>query len=133
VAETVSFSNFFARGAMLDAHLRGGKGRNSLAGGEGDALLPGGALADRLDGGAGNDTLTGGAGPDVFLFAAGFGNDVIRGFPPGQDVIDFSAHTGADQTIRARGDDVLIRDPGGATILIEDAAPADLGAGAFLF
>jgi Ca2+-binding RTX toxin-like protein len=36
--------------------------------------------ANRLDGGAGNDTLTGRGGNDLFVFHAGFGQDMITDF-----------------------------------------------------
>jgi len=50
---------------------------------------------DTVIGGAGNDTMNGGAGNDIFVFATGFGNDVIAGFDAnatgGQDALDVSA------------------------------------------
>jgi Ca2+-binding RTX toxin-like protein len=57
--------------------------------------LSGGVGADSLNGGTGNDLMNGGAGLDVFLFAAGFGHDVITGFDSnpanGQDLLDLAA------------------------------------------
>ena len=93
--------------------LMGGAGQDRLDGGNDDDLLDGGAGNDTLFGRAGNDTLLGGAGNDVleggfgadlldggagfdsFVFRArgesyGQGIDTIRGFQPGEDVIDLS-------------------------------------------
>ncbi|MCH8997375.1 MAG: FecR domain-containing protein, partial [Proteobacteria bacterium] len=50
-------------------------------------------------GGGGNDTLIGGTGNDTFVFAPGFGDDVISDFTAGaasDDVIDLSAFTIGD-------------------------------------
>jgi VCBS repeat-containing protein len=96
------------RGLSGDDVLRGGDGNDQLYGGTGNDRLEGGAGADvllgedgndRLDGGAGNDTLMGGAGNDVFVFAKGYGSDVIADFTAGQDKIDLSAFgfTGMNQ------------------------------------
>jgi Ca2+-binding RTX toxin-like protein len=67
-------------------HLIGGKGNDRLEGGDGN---------DILDGGAGNDIMNGGKGTDTFVFAPGFGNDVILGFDAnpngGQDMLDLTA------------------------------------------
>ncbi|SFP90231.1 beta strand repeat-containing protein, partial [Pseudomonas borbori] len=62
--------------------LGGDSGNNNLIGGEGD---------DILLGASGNDTLTGGAGADTFVWRAGdTGNDVVKDFNKGEDVIDLS-------------------------------------------
>jgi Ca2+-binding RTX toxin-like protein len=48
-----------------------------------------------LSGGIGNDTMNGGNGSDTFVFASGFGDDVIRDLDAnpagGQDFLDISA------------------------------------------
>jgi Ca2+-binding RTX toxin-like protein len=45
-------------------------------------------------GGLGNDVMNGGTGNDTFVFAPGFGTDVINGFDAnpagGQDILDIS-------------------------------------------
>jgi beta-glucanase (GH16 family) len=56
--------------------------------------ITGNALDNVLTGGGGNDTLAGGAGRDTFVFAQGFGRDVISDFAVGQDSIDWSALSG---------------------------------------
>src|SRR6185436_5986697 len=68
---------------------------NRLDGGAGNDTLSAGGSADVVIGGSGNDTLTGGTGNDTFVFAAGFGHDIIVDFDAapagGQDLIDLSA------------------------------------------
>ena len=96
-----------------------GGGNNVLSGQGGTDTLDGGAGADTLDGGAGNDVLiggadndsmTGGGNSDVFVFATGFGNDVITDFDANgngtlanQDLLDISTYDplGADASITA--------------------------------
>jgi Ca2+-binding RTX toxin-like protein len=55
--------------------------------------LSGGAGKDALRGGAGNDVLSGGAGVDTFVFGKKEGNDVIRDFKDGTDLIDLRGQT----------------------------------------
>ena len=71
-----------------------------ITGGDGNDALGGGGGADTLIGGAGNDVMNGGTGNDMFVFAAGFGNDIVSGFdanpgpnPPAlnQDLLDIAA------------------------------------------
>jgi VCBS repeat-containing protein len=57
-------------------------GSVSLTGGLQSDWLFGSAGNDRLDGGLGNDRLTGGSGNDIFVFARGYGQDVITDFTP---------------------------------------------------
>lgn len=49
-----------------------------LSGNELDNIITGHNGNDILDGGAGNDTLNGGRGSDEYLFARGYGSDVIK-------------------------------------------------------
>ncbi|HEU4377500.1 MAG TPA: peroxidase family protein [Hyphomicrobiaceae bacterium] len=77
--------------------LNGAGGSDTLNGMGGNDTLNGDAGDDRLTGGVGNDTMNGGTGNDTFVFAAGFGNDVINGFDAnpsngGQDLIDLTAY-----------------------------------------
>ena len=78
----------------------GNASANVITGGVGIDALSGGGGADTLIGGTGNDVMNGGTGNDMFVFAAGFGNDIISGFdanpgpnPPAlnQDLLDISA------------------------------------------
>ncbi len=72
-----------------------GNGANVIDGQGGNDIVNAGGGNDVIIGGAGNDTLNGGAGNDTFVFAPGFGNDVIMGFDAnptnGQDLLDISA------------------------------------------
>jgi len=57
--------------------LDGGAGNDVLFGGEGNDVLIGGTGNDRLDGGTDNDQLAGRQGSDTYVYAQGYGNDLI--------------------------------------------------------
>ena len=100
----------------------------------GDDLLTGSAGDDTLEGGPGRDTIEGGAGDDlisangasydpraegdgdadVLIFRAGHGNDTVRGFDAGLDVLrfdaDYSATETADGTLLTHGADSVLLD-----------------------
>ncbi|NET47830.1 MAG: DUF4347 domain-containing protein [Merismopedia sp. SIO2A8] len=88
------------RGGLGNDVLAGRKGNDVLLGGRGDDILRGDQGNDVLKGGGGNDLLIGhqgrdimfgGRGADTFLFRQVVAEgDLIRGFTPGQDVIDLS-------------------------------------------
>ena len=86
--------NVITGGAAIDT-LNGNGGDDTLIGNGGVDSLNGGAGNDILIGGAGNDVMNGGSGNDTFVFAPGFGSDVIGGFDAnpagGQDRLDLSA------------------------------------------
>ncbi|SDD58142.1 Hemolysin-type calcium-binding repeat-containing protein, partial [Ruegeria marina] len=63
-------------------------GNDDLQGGAGNDSLYGGANDDTLSGGADDDILYGGQGSDTFEFGINDGQDVIRDFEDGIDVID---------------------------------------------
>lgn len=114
--------------------IEGGKGSDTLYGdGDADRLwgqggrdrLVGGTGDDLLDGGRGADRLMGGDGADSFVFAAGYGRDVIADFENDIDGIAldsglwnndltalqvlkrFAIDTG-DDVVLAFGDDTLL-------------------------
>ena len=98
--------------------LNGNGGADTLIGNGAVDSLNGGAGNDVLIGGAGNDVMNGGAGSDIFVFADGFGNDIINQFDAnatdGQDLLDISdlgitAETfAAEVSIVDLGNDTLV-------------------------
>jgi len=75
--------------------LFGGAGHDVLLGGRGHDVLNGGTGNDRLVGGQGNDILVGDGGADLFAFTTGDrGQDIIRDFEDGQDMIQISGLAG---------------------------------------
>jgi len=105
--------------------LIGGAGRDRLEGGGGRDILKGGAKKDVLEGGQGNDKLIGGGGRDVFLFRddANNGNDVIRDFVDGKDIIRVVGGDGSgigDVSIgaTANGKGTIIELDGGTRIVL---------------
>lgn len=82
------------RGGFGADILNGGQGADYLTGGAGHDSLSGGAGADTLDGGTGNDSLYGDDGADTYLFARGFGQDLIWEYDQGaggNDIVRFAA------------------------------------------
>ena len=80
---------------MVDA----GSGDDVILAGAGNDTVDAGSGDDRIAGGAGDDVLAGGSGHDVFVFAAGFGKDVISDFKTtgtSSDVLEFSSDVFAD-------------------------------------
>ncbi|MEJ6391126.1 calcium-binding protein [Gymnodinialimonas ulvae] len=82
-------------------------GHDYLWGNSGNDALIGAGGNDTLAGGAGDDFLDGGVGSDVFVFANGFGEDVIAGFESGTDLMNLTGLTGvgdfSDLTIWSSG------------------------------
>ena len=131
-----------------DTRILGHRGDDTILAGEGDDVLEGGADDDELfgeegddtiDGGADNDTLWGGSGNDTFVFQADHGNDTIKDFTDGEDVIDLKAITDitgfGDLTITADGTTAVINltEQGGGTIRLENVNVDVLDATDFQF
>jgi Ca2+-binding RTX toxin-like protein len=74
----------------------GGAGDDFVIGGEGSDSLFGNLGNDTLLGGTGDDALVGGEGSDHFRQLPGDGMDVVGGFKPGTDVLDFAGYGFAD-------------------------------------
>ena len=121
-------------------------GDDTLYGGEGNDTLEGGKGNDTLYGGEGDDTLygdesddSGDEGDDTFVFQSGHGNDTIKDFTDGDDLIDLSALADVsgfdDLSITADGTTAVIdlSAQGGGTIRLENVDVADLDAGDFVF
>jgi Ca2+-binding RTX toxin-like protein len=88
--------------------------------------LNGDNRANRLEGGAGDDTLIGNGGADVFVFADGFGHDLIADFQDGTDLLDVSALAvasgGVPMAIMAQGADAVLSDGAGNSITLTGMA-----------
>ncbi|MEM6616959.1 MAG: calcium-binding protein [Pseudomonadota bacterium] len=80
--------------------LRGGRDSDILEGGNGADILRGGKGMDTLEGGAGDDILIGGKDADAYLFdpSKNIGDDLIRGFTIGEDVVVLKAQDVIDAT-----------------------------------
>lgn len=91
-------------------YLRGGDGNDRLDGAGGADRLVGGNGSDELQGGRGTDILTGGKGADLFIFrnvaeaSTGAGDDLIRDFKSGTDLIDLS---GIDADVNTAGNNAF--------------------------
>ena len=100
----------------------------------GNSFLAGASARLALGGG---DRLDGGKGPDRFRFQQGFGEDVIAGFRPDGDRLDFSLHFGVvgmgDLSMSRRGSDTLIEVGLGDSILLLDVAPREIDRGDLIF
>ena len=103
--------------------------------------LSGGAGADWIRGEGGNDTLTGGAGRDSFVFAPGFGQDTIRDFVRGEDILDFQAFalnvtdfaSWRQTHIAASGADAIVTIEPGHSVTLTGVSATALQASDFLF
>lgn len=114
--------------------LFGLSGADTLNGGRGADRLNGGGGSDRLNGGAGNDTLKGGGGADTFVFGPGSGDDLVRDFMDGADILQISGHSGGfgSLVISDDGGDSLIAHDGG-TVRLAGEAGLSLTAEDFVF
>ncbi len=115
--------------------LEGGGGRDILKGGSANDKLYGGNGADRLVGGKGDDVLKGGTGADAFDFSGTWGDDTIKDFEDGMDIIDFSdaALDFNDLSISQSGTSVLIEDDNGNSITLLNTSLSTITEDDFLF
>ncbi len=95
--------------------------------------------SDTLDGGAGNDTLTGGAGDDRFVFASGYGSDIVTDFVAGAHSDDRIDLTAFHMTIGAAlsratqsGSNVVFNFDGGDTLTLLNVDKTGLNAEDFV-
>jgi Ca2+-binding RTX toxin-like protein len=127
-------------GAGAD-NLQGGNGSDLLEGRGGNDLLQGGNGTDTLIGGAGNDTINGGNGDDTFVFAPGFGNDLVQSFGDvagNQDVVEIAkgmfTDFGALQAAMVQsGTNVVITDAFGDVLTLQNTTINALGTDDFRF
>ncbi|WP_310625403.1 tandem-95 repeat protein [Limnohabitans sp.] len=96
----------------LGAAQWGTAGDDVLTAGDGDQYLWGEAGNDTLDGGAGADTLQGGVGNDTYMFARGFGKDIVSDVDTAVgnvDVLQFDANVVASGVALAQvGNDLWV-------------------------
>lgn len=120
-------------GDTLDAS--GASFRTRIAGEDGNDTIIGGTLADRITGDGGDDTITGGAGNDKFIFASGWGDDIITDFDNGRDRLDVAQAGITDisqLTITASGADTLV-EFGADSILLQGVDVSTVNAFDFRF
>jgi len=118
-----------------DNELTGTNGNDFLVGGADKDVLKGKGGNDILDGGPGPDKLHGGPGADVFVFRGHWGSDVIVGYEPSVDHIEFHG-PGTDPlhlNIAYVGGNAVVTDGGVDQVTILGMAPGSLGATDFLF
>ena len=118
-------------------------GDDTLQGGAGDDTLYGQGGDDLVEGGSGNDLLFGQSGDDSFVFADGFGQDVIGDFNEfsAAEKIDLSALTTiasyaaltGNNHMSQQGADVVIDDFAGNTITLLNVLLGNLDSGDFVF
>ncbi|WP_122317458.1 calcium-binding protein [Pseudomonas cichorii] len=106
--EVYSFAgNDSVDGGEGNDYLDAGDGDDTLQGGSGNDTLLGGLGNDVLTGGSGNDRLDGGDGNDQYLFASGWGDDIIFN-SIGSDSVHFSGLAPTDLLLRREGMDLLV-------------------------
>ena len=123
------------KGGKGTDHLYGGKGNDTLYGNKSADILVGGRGDDRLIGGKGDDILKGGKGADTFVFKGAWGDDKIKGFADGKDLLDFSKSslTFDDMTITKEGSGVLVADNDGNSILLTGIKLSQIDEDDFIF
>jgi hypothetical protein len=134
-----ALSNAFVGSSGNDV-LTGNALANIISGAGGNDILDGRGGNDILSGGGGNDTLTGGAGDDRFLFAPGFGSDIITDFSAGaltDDRIDLTAFpkfkmTGIQNLTTQVGADAVLNFASGDTITLKNVAKTSLNVDDFI-
>ncbi|WP_181259230.1 calcium-binding protein [Pseudoduganella armeniaca] len=118
-----SDSNALFGGGGNDS-LTGGGVADTLMGGDGNDYLAAGSGNDVLDGGLGNDTLDGGSGNDTFVFAKGFGSDVLvqnDSTSVRNDVVKFTDLNSTDVTGFERvGSDLVVRFASGDQLALKN-------------
>ncbi len=104
-----SADDFIDAGGLVGAtdpagelRLDGRGGNDVILGGAGIDVISGGDGDDIIEGRGGDDILTGGAGADRFVFAPGWGQDIIADFDPSPegDVLDLSLVPNASLTLK---------------------------------
>jgi glucose/arabinose dehydrogenase len=114
---------------------------DTLRGFGGDDMMFGGSGNDLLDGGTGKDILSGGPGDDRFVFAPGYGADVINDFVAGGGSVDridvtkfASIHTLTDVLAHANqaGGNTVINFGFGDTLTLQNVVKTSLSVDDFI-
>ena len=120
-------------GGGSDTVLAGG-GRDDVNGAGGADVIDGGGGRDRIVGGRGDDDMTGGRGADQFVFARNSGDDTIRDFGVGRDVLDLSSVADSfDDLAIQRVDGALLIEVGAISIALEGVRRAEIDETDFIF
>nr|WP_244958818.1 calcium-binding protein [Neisseria shayeganii] len=99
------------QGFAGDDYLYGNDGNDRLEGGEGNDTLYGYRGNDTLIGGAGNDYLNGSEGSDTYVFAKGFGQDMVYNYDVSagrKDTIRFTDTVQSDFRFSRNNNDLVI-------------------------
>ena len=124
-------------GGTEDDTLHGNNDNDTLIGYTGNDTLNGGNGDDSLRGGAGNDILSGNAGADTFIFRTSWGNDTIKDFANGTEILDMRTIGITDITdltiTRGPGDSGVLITYGADSILLENRVPSQMDPTDFLF
>ncbi len=92
VAGTWGLAAFIDDLTSVERILGSDLGVDRFEGSSGDEIFIGNDGANYFDAAGGNDLLKGGSGADLFIIGPGNGNDVIRNFMVGEDLIDLSGY-----------------------------------------
>ncbi len=146
---TVDGGKDTVRGGEGDDLVLADTGNDMVFGGAGDDAVFSGAGNDDVDGGdgsdflalsGGNDTAIGGGGKDTFAFKNNSGDDVVRDFQAGKDILDLSRARDIDDfsdLIANHVDDVrgdlIIAVSGSSDVTLEGVQIVDLNEGDFIF
>ena len=101
--------NGIIHGGAGNDGLSGGSGNDELYGEDGDDTLYGNDGNDILDGGVGNDTLCGGNGTDTYIFAKGYGNDIINEWGSDRSIVKLND---------INSDEITITDQWGSNLVV---------------
>lgn len=118
----------------------GGGGRDTIKAGGGADIVRGNGGRDVIDGGGGADLLIGGGGRDTFAFKNNSGDDIVKDFRPGKDLIDLSLAREIDDFadllanhVSDVSGDLIIAVSGSSDVTFEGVQIADLAESDFIF
>lgn len=134
-----SGGDFIKGGGRADMITAGG-GRDTIKAGGGHDIVRGNGGRDVIDGGGGADLLIGGGGKDTFEFKNNSGDDVVRDFRVGKDLMDLSRARDIDDFVDLLAHHVsetegnlVIAISGSSDVTLEGVRISDLTEGDFIF